>query len=297
MFQSYNLIPHQTILTNVELALTIGGVSRSERRDRAKKALEEVGLGDQLHKRPNQLSGGQMQRVAIARALVNEPRILLADEPTGALDSETSVQIMELLKTVAEKRLVVMVTHNSELAEAYSTRIVKLRDGQIVEDSDPYTPDQNTPPQEHQEMGKARMSFLTSLSLSFNNLRTKKGRTILTALAGSIGIIGIALILSLSNGVNRYISDIQRDTMTSYPITISAQTIDMAGAMGTQGGMRSGRSEAEEARSGVYADYSEIEASEAMAGNIKENNLTAFRQYLNDPGSEIWQYLGENGIR
>ena len=295
VFQSYNLIPHQTILTNVELALTIGGVSRSERRDRAKKALEEVGLGDQLHKRPNQLSGGQMQRVAIARALVNEPRILLADEPTGALDSETSVQIMELLKTVAKKRLVVMVTHNSELAEAYSTRIVKLRDGQIIEDSDPYTPDQNTPPQEHQEMGKAKMSFLTSLSLSFNNLRTKKGRTILTALAGSIGIIGIALILSLSNGVNRYISDIQRDTMTSYPITISAQTIDMAGAMGTQGGMRSGRSEAEEVRSGVYADYSEIEASEAMAGNIKENNLTAFRQYLNDPGSEIWQYLGENG--
>ena len=203
---------------------------------------------------------------------------------------------MELLKTVAEKRLVVMVTHNGELAEAYSTRIVKLRDGQIIEDSDPYTPDQNTPPQEHQEMGKAKMSFLTSLALSFNNLRTKKGRTILTALAGSIGIIGIALILSLSNGVNRYIADIQRDTMTSYPITISAQTIDMAGAMGTQGGMRSGRSEVEEVRSGVYADYSEIESSEAMAGNIKENNLTAFRQYLNDQDSVIWQYLGENGV-
>lgn len=203
VFQSYNLIPHQSILANVELALTISGVSRSERRKRAKDALTKVGLGDQLHKKPNQMSGGQMQRVAIARALVNNPDILLADEPTGALDTETSVQVMELLKEVAKDRLVVMVTHNPELAEIYATRIVKLKDGKITGDSAPYEVDNAAlEPPRHENMGKASMSFSTALSLSFNNLRTKKGRTLLTAFAGSIGIIGIALILSLSNGVN-----------------------------------------------------------------------------------------------
>ena len=240
VFQSYNLIPHQTILANVELALTIGGISRNDCRERARKALEEVGLGDQLHKKPNQMSGGQMQRVAIARALVNDPEVLLADEPTGALDSETSIQVMELLKKVAGNRLVVMVTHNSELARQYSTRIVKLRDGRVTDDSDPFLPEETPEGAGHKRMGKAKMSFLTSLSLSFNNLWTKKGRTILTAFAGSIGIIGIALILALAEGVNGYISDIQKSTMTSYPITISSQSVDMSGIMGGRGGRRKG---------------------------------------------------------
>lgn len=296
VFQSYNLIPHQTILANVELALTIGGISRNDRRERARKALEEVDLGDQLHKKPNQMSGGQMQRVAIARALVNDPEVLLADEPTGALDSETSIQVMELLKKVAENRLVVMVTHNSELAEQYSTRIVKLRDGRVIEDSDPYLPEETPEGTEHKSMGKAKMSFFTSLSLSFNNLWTKKGRTILTAFAGSIGIIGIALILALAEGVNDYISDIQKSTMTSYPITINSQSVDMSGIMGTRGGRRENEASAEENRTRVYADYSAIESSEEMASNIKENNLTAFKEYLDDPESEIHQYLGENGV-
>lgn len=296
VFQSYNLIPHQTILANVELALTIGGISRNDRRERARKALEEVDLGDQLHKKPNQMSGGQMQRVAIARALVNDPEVLLADEPTGALDSETSIQVMELLKKVAENRLVVMVTHNSELAEQYSTRIVKLRDGRVIEDSDPYLPEETPEGTEHKSMGKAKMSFFTSLSLSFNNLWTKKGRTILTAFAGSIGIIGIALILALAEGVNDYISDIQKSTMTSYPITINSQSVDMSGIMGTRGGRRENEASAEENRTRVYADYSAVESSEEMASNIKENNLTAFKEYLDDPESEIHQYLGENGV-
>lgn len=296
VFQSYNLIPHQTILANVELALTIGGISRNDRRERARKALEEVGLGDQLHKKPNQMSGGQMQRVAIARALVNDPEVLLADEPTGALDSETSIQVMELLKKVAENRLVVMVTHNSELAEQYSTRIVKLRDGRVIEDSDPYLPEETPEGTEHKSMGKAKMSFFTSLSLSFNNLWTKKGRTILTAFAGSIGIIGIALILALAEGVNDYISDIQKSTMTSYPITINSQSVDMSGIMGTRGGRRENEASAEENHTRVYADYSAIESSEEMASNIKENNLTAFKEYLDNPESEIHQYLGENGV-
>lgn len=296
VFQSYNLIPHQTILANVELALTIGGISRNDRRERARKALEEVGLGDQLHKKPNQMSGGQMQRVAIARALVNDPEVLLADEPTGALDSETSIQVMELLKKVAENRLVVMVTHNSELAEQYSTRIVKLRDGRVRDDSDPFLLEETPEGAEHKSMGKAKMSFVTSLSLSFNNLWTKKGRTILTAFAGSIGIIGIALILALAEGVNDYISDIQKSTMTSYPITINSQSVDMSGIMGTRGGRRENEASAEENRTRVYADYSAIESSEEMASNIKENNLTAFKEYLDNPKSEIHQYLGENGV-
>ena len=203
VFQSYNLNPHQTVLSNVELALTISGISRTERRERAKKALEQVGLGNQLHKKPNQMSGGQMQRVAIARALVNDPEILLADEPTGALDSDTSVQVMDLLKEVAKERLVVMVTHNPELAQQYATRIVKLRDGKIRSDSMPFEVDESAMEEpSHRNMGRSSMSFLTALFLSFNNLRTKKARTILTSFAGSIGIIGIALILSLSTGVN-----------------------------------------------------------------------------------------------
>lgn len=300
VFQSYNLIPHQSILANVELALTIGGLSRSERRKRAKKALEEVGLGDQLHKKPNQMSGGQMQRVAIARALVNNPDILLADEPTGALDTETSVQVMELLKKVAKDRLVVMVTHNPELAEEYSTRIVKLRDGRIVDDSNPYEPNKDELKEpEHKRIGKAKMSFLTSLSLSFNNLCTKKGRTILTSFAGSIGIIGIALILALSTGVNAYIGSIQKETMTSYPITISAETIDMTSIMGMRGQMMGGgrgQTAEEPALDGIYADNSALEASESLSASITENDLTAFKKYLDDPNSEIRQYLGENGV-
>lgn len=301
VFQSYNLIPHLSLLSNVELALTISGISGSERQRRAKDALEKVGLGEQIHKKPNQLSGGQMQRVAIARALVNNPDILLADEPTGALDTGTSQQVMELLKEVAKDRLVVMVTHNPELAEDYATRIVRLRDGKIIDDTKPYhVVMEKLAPPEHKNMGKAKMSFLTSLSLSFHNLRTKKGRTILTAFAGSIGIIGIALILSLSSGVNSYISDIQKDTMTSYPITISSETVNLSNVMGTgrMGGGMIGKETDDEVNpeDGVYANYSEIESSEAIASNIVENNLTSFKQYLDDPDSEIQQYLGENGV-
>lgn len=298
VFQSYNLIPHQSILANVELALTISGVSRSERRRRAKDALEQVGLGNQFHKKPNQMSGGQMQRVAIARALVNNPDILLADEPTGALDTDTSVQVMELLKDVAKDRLVVMVTHNPELAENYATRIVKLRDGKIIDDSDSYNlNDAQIESPEHKKMGKASMSFVAALSLSFNNLRTKKGRTILTSFAGSIGIIGIALILALSSGVNSYISNIQKETMTSYPITINSETVDMSAIMGMGGSMMGGPDATKTNRGdAIYADYSDIESSEKIASSVIENNLSAFKQYLDDPDSEIQQYLGENGV-
>ena len=226
VFQSYNLIPHQTILSNVELALTISGVSKSQRRQKAIDALTKVGLGQQIHKKPNQLSGGQMQRVAIARALVNDPEILLADEPTGALDSETSIQVMDLLKEVAKDRLVVMVTHNPELAKEYATRIVTLKDGVILDDTNPFHVEKQVP--QHKKMGKTSMSFLTSLSLSFNNLKTKKGRTFLTSFAGSIGIIGIALILSLSNGVNTYIQTIEEDTLSEYPLQITSTGFDMS---------------------------------------------------------------------
>ena len=227
VFQSYNLIPHQTVLANVEIALTIGGISKKERKRRALKALEEVGLKEQAHKKPNQMSGGQMQRVAIARALVNNPDILLADEPTGALDTETSVQVMELLKEVANDRLVIMVTHNPDLAEQYSTRIVNLKDGKITGDTNPFIPDEKKMEKpKHKNLGKASMSILTALSLSLNNLLTKKARTFLTSLAGSIGIIGIALILSLSTGFQNYIDQIQEDTLTSYPLTITAETAD-----------------------------------------------------------------------
>ncbi len=297
VFQSYNLIPHQSVLANVEMALTLAGVSKKERRQRAITVLKKVGLGSHIHKKPNQMSGGQMQRVAIARALINNPDILLADEPTGALDSETSIRIMELLKEIAKDKLVIMVTHNPELAERYSTRIVKLKDGMIIDDSDPYSED--CEPTVQKEKNKISMSFLTALSLSFNNLCTKKGRTVLTAFAGSIGIIGIALIIALSTGMNSYIADVQKDTMSSYPITISSETIDISGVMGVRGeivGAMREEHDNEDERDGVYADYRDIKTSRMISASIVENNLTEFKKYLDDPNSEIHQYLGENGI-
>ena len=297
VFQSYNLIPHQTVLSNVELALTISGISKAERKKRAIEALEKVGLGKQLHKKPNQMSGGQMQRVAIARALVNDPEILLADEPTGALDSETSIQVMDLLKEVAKDRLVVMVTHNPELAEEYANRIVKVKDGHIISDSNPYEIDiKNMAPPKHENMGKASMSLLTALSLSFNNLKTKKGRTLLTAFAGSIGIIGIALILSLSNGVNTYIDNIQKDTMTSYPISIEAETIDISSIMFSGGPTPGKPSDVNHDLNAIYSNGSGIEMASTMTSSFTENNLTEFKKYLDNPDSEINQYVGENGI-
>ena len=294
VFQSYNLIPHQNILSNVELALTISGISKSERKQRAKEALEKVGLGEHIHKRPNQLSGGQMQRVAIARALVNNPDILLADEPTGALDSETSVQVMDMLKEVAKDRLVIMVTHNPELAEEYANRIVKLKDGKIISDSNPLEPDEKEKEPEHKKMGKTSMSFLTSLALSFNNLRTKKGRTLLTSFAGSIGIIGIALILSISNGVNTYINDIQRDAMASYPITIDAQSIDLSSLMETASGESD--KEVDHKKDAVYSDATKLQSFSDFTSSITKNNLTKFKKYLDNSKSEIHDYVGENGI-
>ena len=297
VFQSYNLIPHQTVLSNVELALTISGISKAERKKRAIEALEKVGLGKQLHKKPNQMSGGQMQRVAIARALVNDPEILLADEPTGALDSETSIQVMDLLKEVAKDRLVVMVTHNPELAEEYANRIVKVKDGHIISDSNPYEIDiKNMPTPQHENMGKASRSLLTALSLSFNNLKTKKGRTLLTAFAGSIGIIGIALILSLSNGVNTYIDNIQKDTMTSYPISIEAETIDISSIMSSGGPTPGKPSDVNHDLNAIYSNGSGIEMASTMTSSFTENNLTEFKKYLDNPDSEINQYVGENGI-
>ena len=298
VFQSYNLIPHQSVLANVEMALTLAGVSKKERRERAVSVLKKVGLSDHIHKKPNQMSGGQMQRVAIARALVNNPDILLADEPTGALDSETSVQIMELLKEIAKDKLVIMVTHNPELAQRYSTRIVKLLDGKIVDDTNPYVEEERQVPKIKHK--KISMSFFTALSLSFNNLRTKKGRTLLTSFAGSIGIIGIALILALSTGMNTYIADVQKDTMASYPITISSQTLDVSSMMGMRAEVIGERRSQEDTkptnRSGVYADYSTLEISEKLSDSIVENNLTEFKKYLDDPDSDIHQYLGDNGI-
>ena len=249
IFQSYNLIPHQSVLSNVELALTLSGVSKAERRRRAKEALEKVGLGDQLNKRPTPMSGGQMQRVAIARALVNDPDILLADEPTGALDSETSIQIMELVKEIAKDRLVIMVTHNPDLANDYATRIVKLVDGQIKSDTKPFDPAEEKPEKKTAKAKsgkKTKMSFLTALSLSRNNLMTKKGRTFLTAFAGSIGIIGIALILSLSNGVQTYIDDVEHSTLASYPIQLEKEAVNYSGLMGSL--VETGESELNEER-------------------------------------------------
>ena len=298
VFQSYNLIPHQSVLANVELALTISGISGNDRRERAKKALEKVGLGDQLHKRPNQMSGGQMQRVAIARALVNDPDILLADEPTGALDTDTSMQVMELLKEVAKDRLVVMVTHNPELAEKYATRIVKLRDGRIIDDSDTYEIEKTELKEpQHRNMGKSSMSFKTALSLSFNNLRTKKARTLLTSFAGSIGIIGIALILAISTGVNTYISDLQKSTMTSYPISIEAQSMDLSSMLAAgRDNTDSAGEGADHEKDAVYSDGSSIEMASSITTSITENNLTKFKEYLESDDCDITQYVGENGI-
>ena len=296
VFQSYNLIEHQSILSNVELALTISGMKRSQRREKARRALEKVGLGDQVHKRPNQLSGGQMQRVAIARALVNDPDILLADEPTGALDTETSIQVMELLKEVASDRLVVMVTHNPELAQQYANRIVNIRDGKIVGDTNPYEVDEKTLDiPKHKNMGKSSMSFLTSLTLSFNNLLTKKARTLVTSFAGSIGIIGIALILSLSNGVNTYIVDVQKSTMASYPILLEAQTMDLSHFM-ELGNSASTTDELSHDRNAVYSDGTAIELESTLNTSFTENNLTDFKLYLDNKDSEIHEFIGENGI-
>ncbi|MBQ5884494.1 MAG: ABC transporter ATP-binding protein, partial [Clostridia bacterium] len=299
IFQSYNLIPHQTVLSNVEMALTLSGVSKKERKERAVAVLEKVGLSDHIHKRPNQMSGGQMQRVAIARALINNPDILLADEPTGALDSETSLQIMDLLKEIAKDKLVVMVTHNPELAEKYSTRIVNLLDGQIISDTDPFEPTENSVISNTEKSKKVSMSFLTALSLSFNNLRTKKARTILTAFAGSIGIIGIALILSLSTGMSTYIDEIQKNTMESYPITIGTESFDMFSLGGNNMGdamKEMEKREERKKRTAVYADYSSIKRNDAFTSSFKTNNLTDFKKYLDNPESEINKYLGENGV-
>ena len=290
VFQSYNLIPHQTVLANVELALTLSGVGPAERKARATEALEKVGLGDQLNKKPNQMSGGQMQRVAIARALVNNPDILLADEPTGALDSDTSVQIMEILKEIAKDKLIIMVTHNPDLANGYASRIIRLKDGLIVGDSDPYEAEdaETTAP-----LGKkTSMRFFTALALSMNNLMTKKARTLLTAFAGSIGIIGIALIMSLSNGIQNYIDKVQEDTLSSYPITIQAQSMDMMTMMTAMMGAQAETTSFRHEKDAVYSSavlYNMVNSILSSGG--ESNNLTAFRAYLEDENSEIRPYI------
>lgn len=298
VFQNYNLIPHQTVLANVELALTLSGVSKAERRKRATEVLQKVGLGDQLRKKPNQMSGGQMQRVAIARALVNNPEILLADEPTGALDSETSVQIMELLKEIAKEKLIIMVTHNPELAEQYSSRIVRLLDGNIIDDSNPYNPSEytatsaatDTADKKKAKKGKTSMSLFTAFSLSLNNLMTKKGRTLLTAFAGSIGIIGIALILSLSNGFQLYIDKVQEDTLSSYPLTIQKESVDLASMVATIQDSRTG--EADHDLDKVYSSDVMSELMNTMVTEIKTNNLADFKKFIetDEKGKTITDY-------
>ncbi len=292
IFQSYNLIPHQTVLSNVELALTLSGVSKSERRKRAKEALEKVGLGDQLNKRPNQMSGGQMQRVAIARALVNDPDILLADEPTGALDSETSVQIMELIKEIANDRLVIMVTHNPDLAEQYATRIVKLVDGQIKSDSMPFDGKEQPKEKKAKSSKKTSMSFATALALSRNNLLTKKGRTFLTAFAGSIGIIGIALILSLSNGVQMYIDNVEHSTLASYPISIQHETMDYTGLVESMMGQNDADRENRDPDL-VYTNDISTEMVKSMLSEIQTNNLKDFKEYLESNPDNILDNVSE----
>lgn len=307
VFQSYNLIPHQTVLSNVELALTLSGVSKAERKKRAIEALEKVGLGEQIHKKPNQMSGGQMQRVAIARALVNNPDILLADEPTGALDTETSIQIMELLKEISKDRLIIMVTHNPELAKDYSTRIVRLLDGVITDDSDPYSLEDMEADIRAKEAAKAKtlekktkksgkkqktsMSFFTALSLSFNNLMTKKTRTILTAFAGSIGIIGIAMILSISNGIQLYIDRVQRDTLSSYPITLQAEAIDISSMVSSMTG--NSDSEEHEDKSKIYSNDIMDDMINTMVKEVKSNNLSEFKKYIESGSSDIKSYVSD----
>ncbi len=299
VFQSYNLIPHQTVLSNVELALTLSGVSKQERRKKAVAALEKVGLGDQLNKKPNQMSGGQMQRVAIARALINDPEILLADEPTGALDSETSEQIMELLKEVASDRLVIMVTHNPELADQYSTRIIRLLDGLVIDDTNPYKAEDIERAQKDEEKVKkskkrkekgTSMSFFTALSLSLNNLLTKKGRTFMTSFAGSIGIIGIALILSLSNGFQAYIDRIQEETLSSYPITITSEQADMSKLLLQM--MEKEEERATRPDGKVYPNTDMYDMMDAMMNpESKTNNLEKFKEWLEQPDNEIMDYI------
>lgn len=307
VFQSYNLIPHQSVLSNVELALTLSGVSKAERKKRAIEALEKVGLGEQIHKKPNQMSGGQMQRVAIARALVNNPDILLADEPTGALDTETSIQIMELLKEISKDRLIIMVTHNPELAKDYSTRIVRLLDGVITDDSNPYSLEDMEADIRAKEDAKVKasekktkksgkkqktsMSFFTALSLSFNNLMTKKTRTILTAFAGSIGIIGIAMILSISNGIQLYIDRVQRDTLSSYPITLQAESIDISSMVSSMTG--NSDSEEHEDKTKIYSNDIMGDMINTMVKEVKSNNLSEFKKYIENGGSDIKSYVSD----
>lgn len=301
VFQNYNLIPHQSVLSNVELALTLSGVSKSERRKRATEALEKVGLGDQIHKKPNQMSGGQMQRVAIARALVNDPEILLADEPTGALDTGTSVQIMELLKEISKDRLIIMVTHNPELAEQYSSRIIRLLDGNVTDDSNPFSDGeyiiQTEAASQKEPVKKGKktsMSFFTALSLSTNNLMTKKARTFLTAFAGSIGIIGIALILSLSNGLQNYIDKVQEDTLSTYPISIEAQTVDYSSLMASLMGDNVDEDALSERNSEtVYSNNIMTNMMSTVLEEMQENDLKTFKKYLEDEDNEIGQYISD----
>ena len=291
VFQSYNLIPHQTVLSNVELALTLSGVSRKERKQRAIEALEKVGLKEQIHKKPNQLSGGQMQRVAIARALVNNPDIILADEPTGALDTKTSVQIMEILKEISKDKLIVMVTHNAELAEKYSTRVIKILDGLITDDSNPITEEEK---QQKAKSGRTSMKFFTALHLSLNNLMTKKGRTLLTSFAGSIGIIGIALILAISTGVQNYINKVEEDTLSSYPITIEKSTIDMGSMMESMMGQKEVDKDSQE-EGKVYSSDIMDEMLTTLSNKKENNNLTELKKYIDEGNNEISN--NSNGVQ
>lgn len=283
VFQSYNLISHQTVLSNVELALTLSGVSKEERKKRAIKALEQVGLKEQIHKKPNQLSGGQMQRVAIARALVNDPDIILADEPTGALDTQTSIQIMEILKEISKNKLIIMVTHNPELAKKYSSRVIKLLDGRVTDDSNPCESEGKN--KKKAKTGKTSMNFFTALSLSLNNLLTKKGRTLLTSFAGSIGIIGIALIMSLSNGVQKYIEKVQEDTLSSYPITIEEQTVDMTSMLEIM--TNEGKDTQNHEDGKIYSKDVMDEMISTLSNKMQSNNLAELKKFLDSDGNNI----------
>ncbi len=295
VFQSYNLIPHQSVLSNVELALTLSGVSKAERRKRAKEVLEKVGLGNQIHKKPNQMSGGQMQRVAIARALINDPDILLADEPTGALDTETSVQIMDLLKEIAKDKLVIMVTHNPELAQQYSTRIVKLLDGNVIDDTNPFSDEDEAKEDDGSYTPrKTSMSLFTAFSLSLNNLMTKKGRTFLTAFAGSIGIIGIALILSLSSGFQKYINDVQEETLATYPIQITKKAMDYSELLSKMvGNNEEDSSHNHKGENKVYSGDIMGDMLVSMVSDVKENDLETFKNYIEDDANGFTKYTSD----